>query len=53
MHTDDMFHGLSVLAGLFLLLSPFLGFFAYWVFLLMKLGWGFAELMANRVSVLF
>ena len=47
MHPDDEIGLLFFLAGLFLLLSPVIGFFAYWVFLLMKLGWGWGEFIRN------
>ena len=50
MSNENMFF---TLFGLSLLLSPVLGFFAYWVFLLMKLGWGWGEFVRNYVLAMF
>jgi len=47
MYWDD--DSLPLLMGFLLLMSPFLGFFAYWVFLLMKLGWFIAETMGEKI----
>jgi len=53
MHPNDEIDMLLFLAGLFLLLSPVLGFFAYFAFLLMKLGWGWGEFVKNYVLAMF
>jgi len=49
----DSFELSVFLISLVLLFSPVLGFIAYWVFLLMKLGWGFGEFVKNFFLPMF
>jgi len=49
----DSFELSVFLIFLVLLFSPVLGFIAYWVFLLMKLGWGFGEFVKNFFLPMF